>query len=126
MNGILEGIHAHVGFRVRDSVSFYMIYNRRDNLMSADEAFDLQLLQKILPRIQGSSSAVRRVLLELLKVCLDRPLAINELMEDLSPVYNEAEFLNAQSQIKYPQSARKIVFMLRRLEEDGFTSYWLS
>ncbi|WHX49375.1 DUF3578 domain-containing protein [Paenibacillus woosongensis] len=126
LNEILEGIHAHVGFRVRDSVSFYMIYNRRDNLMSADEAFDLQLLQKILPRIQGSSSAVRRVLLELLKVCLDRPLAINELMEDLSPVYNEAELLNTQSQIKYPQSARKIVFMLRRLEEDGFTSYWLS
>lgn len=25
---------------------------------------------------------------------------------------------------KYPKSAEKIAFMMRRLEEDGFTSYW--
>ena len=26
---------------------------------------------------------------------------------------------------KYPNSAKKIAFMMRRYEEDGFTSYWL-
>ncbi|MED4953929.1 DUF3578 domain-containing protein [Paenibacillus macerans] len=128
INAILEGAHANVGFRIRDTVCFYMIYNSRDHLMNNDEAFDLQLLQKILPRIQGSSAAIRRVLLELLKVCLDRPLAINELMDDLSSLFTDSELFNGavQSQAKYPQSARKIMFMLRRLEEDGFTSYWLS
>jgi hypothetical protein len=27
--------------------------------------------------------------------------------------------------IKYPLSAEKVMFMVRRYEEDGFTSYWL-
>lgn len=31
-----------------------------------------------------------------------------------------------ENKAKHPLSARKIAFMLRRLEEDGFTSYWLS
>src|SRR5690606_734532 len=52
INGILEEIHCHVGFRIRDSICFYMVYNQRFALLSDDEAFDLQLLQKILPRVQ--------------------------------------------------------------------------
>ena len=27
--------------------------------------------------------------------------------------------------VRYPKSAAKITFMVRRFEEDGFTSYWL-
>lgn len=127
INVILENIHANVGFRIRDTVCFYMIYNSRNNFMSVNEAFDLQLLQKILPRIQGSNIAVKKVLLMLLKECVNNTIPINELMEDLSSLYTESGvFSGLQSQAKYPQSARKIVFMLRRLEEDGFTSYWLS
>lgn len=127
INVILENIHANVGFRIRDTVCFYMIYNSRNNLMPTNEAFDLQLLQKILPRIQGSNIAVKKVLLMLLKECVNKTIPINELMEDLSPLYTESGvFSGLQSQAKYSQSARKIVFMLRRLEEDGFTSYWLS
>src|SRR5690606_22644890 len=53
INQILEKIHSHVGFRIRDSICFYLIYNERFNLLERDAAFDLQLLQKILPRIQG-------------------------------------------------------------------------
>ena len=30
-----------------------------------------------------------------------------------------------QKDCKYPNSAKKIAFMMRRYEEDGFTSYWL-
>jgi hypothetical protein len=25
----------------------------------------------------------------------------------------------------YPESAKKVAFMVRRFDEDGFTSYWL-
>src|SRR5690606_35856337 len=46
VNEILEQIHSHVGFRIRDAICFYMIYNERFGLMSEDEAFDLQLSQK--------------------------------------------------------------------------------
>ncbi len=123
INTILEEIHSHVGFRIRDAVCFYMIYNERFELMNQDAAFDLQLLQKILPRIQGSNTSVKKVLLQLAQVALGRKLNIDELLEDASPLYAGQAATGTE---KYQNSARKIAFMLRRLEEDGFTSYWLS
>lgn len=124
INHILEEIHSHVGFRIRDSICFYMVYNRRFELLSDDEAFDLQLLQKILPRVQGSSLSVKRVLLKLLQEALGRTLPVSDLMDDASAIY--LKWNDNQEEAKHPLSARKIAFMLRRLEEDGFTSYWLS
>ncbi|NGM83939.1 AAA domain-containing protein [Paenibacillus sp. 7124] len=130
INALLEDIHANVGFRVRDAICFYMIYNERYKLMSEEEAFDWQLLQKILPRIQGSHSSVRRVLLNLIKGALGNEsgvtVNIQELMEDASPLYSRWNAGQTPPIAKHPQSARKLAFMLRRLEEDGFTSYWLS
>ena len=38
--------------------------------------------------------------------------------------FDDASFLDSKS-CKYPNSAKKIAFMMRRYEEDGFTSYWL-
>lgn len=122
INQILEPIHAQIGFRIRDSVCFYMIYNKQFGLMSEDEAFDHQLLQKILPRIQGSSMSIKRALLLLMKEALGTDFSIDEHMEDSSPLYLPQDW----AQSRYPRSARKLGFMLGRLEEDGFTSFWLS
>ncbi|MEW9701943.1 McrB family protein [Paenibacillus sp. SI8] len=127
INNILEEIHAHVGFRIRDTVCFYLIYSQRFGLLSEDEAFDLQLFQKILPRIQGSHSSVKRVLLKLLKESLEGGnFNLTDLMEDPSSLYSKWGSGKTPPPAKYPQSARKLAFMLRRLEEDGFTSFWLS
>ncbi|MHA6533704.1 MrcB family domain-containing protein [Paenibacillus sp. BAC0078] len=130
INTLLEDVHAHVGFRVRDAICFYMIYNDRFNLMSEEEAFDWQLLQKILPRIQGSHSSVRRVLLNLIKGAIGGgtgvTVNIEDLMQDASPLYMKWAAGQTPPTAKHPQSARKLAFMLRRLEEDGFTSFWLS
>lgn len=130
INTLLEDIHAHVGFRVRDAICFYMIYNDRYGLMDEEEAFDWQLLQKILPRIQGSHSSVRRVLLNLMKVAIGSGagIAVNvqDLTEDASPLYMRWAAGQNPPGVKHPQSARKLAYMLRRLEEDGFTSFWLS
>lgn len=134
VNKILEGIHAHVGFRVRDAVCFYLIYNQRFDLLPHDVAFDLQLTQKILPRIQGSSRSVQSVLVELMKfVAKDGNKSKvkgedleNEsgLLYDLVHKSKDDDFF--QERMRYPVSARKIALMLRRFDEDGFTSYWLS
>ncbi|GIO56908.1 MrcB family domain-containing protein [Paenibacillus cineris] len=127
INHILEEIHSHVGFRIRDSICFYMVYNQRYELLTPDEAFDLQLLQKILPRVQGSNLSVKRVLLKLLEGTLGRKLSsFSDLMEDASNIDQEWNDDQEEKKAKHPLSARKIAFMLRRLEEDGFTSYWLS
>ena len=98
INGILEIANAHIGYRVRDEIVFYMLNNREADLLDDKVAFDNQIMQKILPRIQGSSESIKTMLGELLKIC-------------------ESE--------KYDASAKKINFMIKRYEEDGFTSYWL-
>ncbi|MFE6799797.1 MrcB family domain-containing protein [Paenibacillus chitinolyticus] len=126
INEILEDIHSHVGFRIRDAVSFYMVYNQRFELLSENEAFDWQLLQKILPRVQGSSSSVKRALLGLMQVAVGKPLNMGALMDDASELTRKWGSRQSTEVALYPQSARKIAFMIRRLEEDGFTSFWLS
>jgi len=124
INEILESIHSHVGFRIRDAICFYLIYNEQAGLLANDEAFDFQLLQKILPRIQGSNRSVKRVLLQLLEIALDKRLPKGELEDDASELWSNVA--KTVELAKYRHSAQKIVYMLRRLDEDGFTSYWLS
>lgn len=52
---------------------------------------------------------------------------IEDLMDnDDSPLYLRWAAGQTPPTAQHPQSARKLAFMLRRLEEDGFTSYWLS
>lgn len=127
INEILEELHAHIGFRVRDAICFFMIYNDRFNLLEESAAFDSQLLQKILPRIQGSSQAVKRVLIELLRFCTGNSKgSMDELLLDASDLYKPWRSYGETPAAHYPQSARKLAYMLRRLEEDGFTSFWLS
>jgi hypothetical protein len=103
-----------------------MIYNQRFGLMPEERAFDLQLLQKILPRIQGSSQSVKRVLVELMLMCLGQKKNVEELINDASELYKLWRRYAYAPQAVYPQSARKIAYMLRRLEDDGFTSFWIS
>ncbi|CAH0122757.1 hypothetical protein PAE9249_05348 [Paenibacillus sp. CECT 9249] len=126
INQMLEEIHAHVGFRVRDAICFYMIYNQRFELMTEEQAFDLQLLQKVLPRIQGSSQSVKRLIIELMLFCTNQKGKMEELLNDASQLYDPWRRSGEETKALYPQSARKLAYMLRRLEEDGFTSFWLS
>lgn len=98
INAILKKANAHIGYRVRDEIVFYMLNNKKAELLDENVAFDNQIMQKILPRIQGSSESISKMLNELLKLC-------------------ESE--------KYEASTKKINFMIKRYEEDGFTSYWL-
>ncbi len=127
VNKILEQIHAHVGFRIRDAICFYLSYNNQFGFMSEEEAFDLQLLQKILPRVQGSNNSVKRVLLQLMEIALGRPIQVEDYVDDATEIYEGWVSISSPTEpVTYPNSVRKLAFMLRRIEEDGFTSYWLS
>ena len=53
-------IRDSVGYRVRDEIVFYMLNNKNaGNLLTRNQAFDHEIMQKILPRIQGSSASVK-------------------------------------------------------------------
>ena len=121
LNTILLLANAHVGYRVRDEIVFYMLNNiSSGKLLDDDPAFDNEIMQKILPRIQGSSAAIKDMLIELYKYCRG----------NLSGIDKESNNLGVQmcalaESARYPSSAAKIGYMMKRFEEDGFTSFWL-
>ena len=124
LNEILQKADAHVGYRVRDEVLFYLLYNKKGGLLTDEQAFDREILQKILPRIQGSSTAIRDLLQDLFQVCAGD---FEAYQTDSGELYRKMEKFRKdhEGEIPYPETAKKLVYMMRRYEEDGFTSYWL-
>lgn len=115
INKSLQLTNAHIGYRVRDEICFYLAYNEDSELMSFEIAFDHCILQKILPRISGSDTRVERLL-----EGLYRMFTTKEYIDDEES--NEISIRTA----RYPKSTAKVVEMLRRLRDDGFTSFWIS
>lgn len=115
INHVLERSNAHVGYRVRDEICFYMIYSAKDDLMHFDTALDHCILQKILPRISGSDSSVEQLLRGLFEIFTNMTFD-----EDL---IDDDDF--AFDSVKYPKSTKKVIEMYRRLS-DGYTSFWIS
>jgi len=122
-NGLTKS-NLHFGYRIRDEICYYIANNDTYRLLTYDEAMDFQILQKILPRIQGSTAGIKRVLIELFKICINNQ---NVDFDYNTPGVNEdmLDYLSKDKRITYSKSAEKIAFMMRRFEEDGFTSYWL-
>ncbi|MFF5994093.1 AAA family ATPase [Lysinibacillus sp. KU-BSD001] len=111
MNEQLQMIYAQVGYRVRDEICFYMLYNDEMQLLSEEEAFDCCVMQKILPRISGADSTVDDLLKNLYKQFTGKAYEKDKVVSEDAP---------------YPRSAKKVVEMLNRLYKDGFTSFWVS
>lgn len=114
INKYLELTNAHIGYRVRDEICFYLAYNEESQLLDADLAFDHCILQKILPRIAGSDLRVEQLLKRLFLLFTNR-----EYVDDLEM----KDFIGV---VRYPKSTLKVVEMLRGLRDDGFTSFWIS
>lgn len=122
INEVLRTANAHVGYRVRDEIVFYMLNNKTAGLLSENDALDFEIMQKILPRIQGSSLSVKNMLCELFKIFAGDYDGYQTQSDDTaSRMIKKLQDGNAV----YPRSAEKVAFMVRRFEEDGFTSYWL-
>ncbi|GGH74936.1 hypothetical protein GCM10010978_14270 [Compostibacillus humi] len=115
INEALQLTNSHVGYRVRDEICFYVVYSEKAGLFREKQALDYCILQKILPRISGSSSGTDQMLRKLYL------LFTNKRLED---DIDTAQIDLASA--RYPRSAAKVLEMWRRLGEDGFTSFWIS
>ena len=105
INEPLSKINAQVGYRVRDEICFYMVHNKEANLLSKNEAMDFCYMQKILPRISGGQ-------------------IVEEVLINLTTLWTvQTEEGKAQP---YPRSYAKVEEMLRRLRDNGFTSFWIA
>ncbi|MBO8157854.1 MAG: AAA family ATPase [Bacillaceae bacterium] len=112
INRILEKNNKHFGYRVRDEICFYMIYNDQAQLMSEDEAFDYQLMQKILPKLSGNDHHTADIIHELFVYCTGHEMDLDNVDERIQHA-------------KYPKSARKLTNMYQHQVHNGFTSFWL-
>lgn len=119
INSLLEPAGLHFGYRVRDEIAFYLTRNRELNLLDETTALDYQLMQKVLPRIQGSSISVLKAMLLLIA----KLSGVSQVNTDTD--FEEVEKLVDPSASPYPRSVGKLLFMLRRFNDDGFTSFWL-
>ncbi len=117
LHALLMPYHLHFGYRVANEVARYLnlaVANVGPD--SLDAAFDLQVLQKVLPKFAGNRARLERPLWGLLQWCVDP----------------EAD-LAAQSAVNldsidphegtYPRSAAKLKRMIRTLQSVGFVSF---
>lgn len=121
INEILVKANLHIGYRVRDEIVFYLLNNKKaEDLLSHNQALDNEIMQKILPRVQGSATMIRDMLVELFKFCMGDYSGL-----DIDSGQVGKKMQDMASNAKYVESAKKIAYMMTRFEEDGFTSYWL-
>ena len=119
IDDILKEADFQIGYRIRDELCFYMLYQREiEDIISYEEAFDFQIMQKILPRIQGSSSRVKKMIIRLIEYLSGK--------RDFDEKYSVEDIEKSTNEVtKNRKSINKLLFMLRRYEDDGFTSFWI-
>ncbi len=115
INEILKKSQKQFAYRVRDEILFYLVENKKANLLHEDTAFDYQVMQKILPTISGSEESVYQVLIDLFNfVCETNTIdSIEEAINYLK-----------ETKVRYENSANKIIYMLKGYQNDGYVSYW--
>lgn len=126
INNVLEVYNQHFGYRVRDEIVFYMIYAVREKLMSFEEAFDNCVVQKILPKISGSSNETLDILKELFSLFNDYKFDASGYLEenDIKAMEKAIKSNNDSGIIKYKLTNKKLIYMIRRFLRDGFTTFW--
>ena len=117
INNILSKSQKQFAYRVRDEILFYMVENKKSDLLSEDEAFDYQIMQKVLPPICGSENSIKEVLINLFNFICEKDILNDSDIE-------EAENYLKSAEVRYKRSAEKIVYMLKGYNYDGYASYW--
>lgn len=85
--------------------------------LTLQQALDLQIKQRLLPRLRGEDSPrLRHALSSLLALCLNLPADASLRAQQITTAQLAAA--------PYPESASKLRRMLERLDSDGFTDFY--
>lgn len=115
INEMLKKSQKQFAYRVRDEILFYLVENKKANLLHEDIALDYQIIQKILPVISGSEESVYQVLIDLLNFVCDT--------NTIDSIEEATNYLK-ETKVRYENSANKIIYMLKGYQNDGYVSYW--
>lgn len=122
LNEILKGARLHFGYRSANEMALFMrIYNDLLPETSADpewlSALDAALLQKVLPRLQGSRSRLEKALVFFCSYLRDLKTP------EVGAALDESTFEELAA-AKLPKSYREAVKILNMLREFGFASFF--
>ncbi len=96
---ILRPYHLHFGYRVINELSHFICHaHAMIDKFDLEEAMDIQILQKILPKFHGTQGKLEEPLKELLDFC------------------------NAED-VRFPRSKEKLERMIQNLKVQGYTSF---
>lgn len=145
LHALLEGEHRHFGYRVANEIARFvnLAHRHAPDGSAVDAAFDLALLEKVLPKFHGTQQELEPVLDRLFFFALegeDRGTRTEPLRLDgwisvkgrLEPNPATASSSDAEdtpnnsrsaSNPVFPRTAAKLYRMLRRLNDQGFTSF---
>jgi MoxR-like ATPase len=115
IHGIVARAGQPFGYRVIADMLRYV--EQAQGLLAPEQALDLQIKQRVLPKLRGEDNPrLRRALSELLGLLLG---------EDGPPVERAAQLaVERIAAAPYPESAEKVRRMLERLDLDGFTDFY--
>lgn len=114
---LLAEYHLHFGYRVANEVGRYVRLARRALGDGAvDTALDLQVLQKVLPKLSGNRSKLERPLWKL--VCL-----LHGHEGEAPRLTSDTQLIIGSAPARLPRSAAKLERMLDTVREVGFASY---
>jgi hypothetical protein len=105
---IMQRVNQPFGYRTIAEMLRYV--DRARGVLPTQQALDLQIKQKILPKLRGEDTPrLRQALRDLLQLFVGKQLAVQDTMPADAPL---------------PQSAQKVQRMLERLEREGFTDFY--
>ena len=116
INQALSPLQMQVGYRVRDEIAMFVLSAQDcpDSFVGSDasviNALDVAIAMKVLPRIQGTGPALRTGLEQLI------------IWADPQDAAATTTGIETES---FPFCADRLRMMLQRLDETGFTSFWL-
>lgn len=113
---LLKPYHLHFGYRVINEISRFLLNAKRAVAnYTFEDAFDIQILQKILPKFHGTQAKLQEPLERFLAFCFSDNSSYDDIL-----MKRAAE---GDSSARFPRSARKISDMLRNLQTQGYCSF---
>ena len=116
---ILKKYNLHFGYRVVNEISrFFWISKEFIEEFNQDEAIDIQILQKVLPKFHGTQGMLEEPLSDILLFCLSETDQEQTMSEEL---IRRAEQFDTNA--LFPRSAQKVARMISKLKNQGYTSF---
>jgi len=115
LQAILKEYNLHFGYRVANELGkFVHLAMEEVGDTCLDDAMDIQIIQKILPKLHGTRAKLEDPLQQLLAFCHAQSAYTEELLKTSLAFDKNARF---------PRSAQKIARMLHQLTVQGYASF---